>query len=82
MFADYRVPQILNFYGILKYDDYLMKKLKSNPHLNKFSEEEIEIRGCSIWSVEVRFFFKKSLIYKYSFVKIKKSLLDVEWKKL
>lgn len=30
-----------------------MERLKTNPHLEKGSELEIEIRGNSIWSVEI-----------------------------
>ena len=30
-----------------------MEKLKSGVHLNPGSEEEVEIRGCSVWAVEV-----------------------------
>ena len=56
MFADYRVPQILNSLGLIKYSDHLMDTLKQNPYLEKSCNLEVEIRGCSIWSVEVRNF--------------------------
>ena len=54
MFADYRVPQILNYLGILQYDEYLLSLLHENPFLEPKSDLEIELRGGSIWSVEVR----------------------------
>lgn len=53
MFADYRVPQILNFLGILQYDEYLFSKLQADPFLVPKCDLEIELRGGSIWSVEV-----------------------------
>ena len=53
MFADYRVPQILNYLGILEYSDHLWDLLKQNPYLEHNSVLEMEIRGCSIYSVEL-----------------------------
>lgn len=55
MFADNRVPQSLLFVGALSYTDELMGRLKRGEHLAQGSDEEIEIRCCSIWAVEVRF---------------------------
>lgn len=48
-----RVPQALVYFGVLKYSDALVEQLHTNPHLEKGSREEIEIRGNSIWSVEL-----------------------------
>lgn len=53
MFADYRVPQPLLKFGVLEYSKELMEKLKKNEILKYGSEEEVEIRGCSIHSVEL-----------------------------
>lgn len=53
MFADYRVPQILNWLGTIKYSDKLMHKLKSGEHLISGGKDEIEIRACSIYAVEL-----------------------------
>lgn len=52
MFADYRVPQALNYLHLIHYDDYLMNELKERPHFPPGSELECEIRGCSIAAVE------------------------------
>ena len=52
MFADYRVPQALNYFGLIIYRDDLMTKLREEPHLEPGCEMECEIRGCSIHSVE------------------------------
>lgn len=53
MFADYRVPQSLAFFGAIKYSDRLLDLLKTNPFLAPGSREECEIRAASIWSVEL-----------------------------
>ncbi|XP_075217036.1 queuosine 5'-phosphate N-glycosylase/hydrolase-like isoform X3 [Lycorma delicatula] len=52
MFADYRVPQVLVHFGVLKYSPELHKLLKSEVLLESGCEEELEIRGCSIEAVE------------------------------
>uniref|UniRef100_UPI00358F4353 queuosine 5'-phosphate N-glycosylase/hydrolase isoform X2 n=1 Tax=Myxine glutinosa TaxID=7769 RepID=UPI00358F4353 len=53
MFADYRVPQALAYLGALKYSDGLLKKLKEGVNFSSGDTEEMEIRGCSIWCVEL-----------------------------
>ncbi|XP_068626805.1 queuosine 5'-phosphate N-glycosylase/hydrolase isoform X2 [Battus philenor] len=58
MFADYRVPQVLVYFGVMSYSDELMKKLQNDVLLESESEEEVEIRGCSIHAVEL---LKKSI---------------------
>ena len=49
----HRVPQCLQYFGVLHYSDKLMSKLRDGVHLPQGSPEEVEIRGCSIWAVEV-----------------------------
>lgn len=53
MFADYRVPQVLVYFGVMSYSDELMEKLRNDILLTSGSEEEMEIRGCSIHTVEL-----------------------------
>lgn len=53
MFADYRVPQALVYLDCLEYSDSLLKKLSENILLQNGEQEEVEIRGCSIHSVEL-----------------------------
>ncbi|XP_047236478.1 queuosine salvage protein [Girardinichthys multiradiatus] len=53
MFADYRVPQALVYLGVLQYSDALMQALKNGELLHSGDQREVEIRGCSIWSVEL-----------------------------
>ncbi|KAM7535460.1 hypothetical protein Aperf_G00000102985 [Anoplocephala perfoliata] len=52
-FADYRVPQLLNFFNVLEYDDELMAKLKNHELLESGSPWEVEIRGCCLQAVEL-----------------------------
>ncbi|CAO3636469.1 unnamed protein product [Cunninghamella blakesleeana] len=53
MFADYRVPQALYHLNLLEYNTELINKLKNREVLFSGSPEEVEIRGNSIWSVEL-----------------------------
>ncbi|XP_026758870.2 queuosine salvage protein [Galleria mellonella] len=70
MFADYRIPQVLVYFGVLSYSDTLMDKVKNDVLLESGSEEEVEIRGCSIQAVE--------LLKKRIEDKIKNSKKDME----
>ncbi|KAI8437995.1 hypothetical protein MSG28_010653 [Choristoneura fumiferana] len=73
MFADYRVPQVLVYFGALSYSDELMDKLKKDVLLPSGSDEEIEIRGCSIHAVEL---LTKKLRDIKPEVEINSSLID------
>lgn len=53
MFADYRVPQCLQYLGVLVYEEGLLKRLREGEHLEPGCAEEAEIRGSSIWAVEL-----------------------------
>lgn len=48
MFADYRVPQVLAFLGVLRYSDAVIQRLSSSALLENGSELEILIRAFSI----------------------------------
>lgn len=48
-----RVPQCLLFLGVLNYSGDLWKSLEAREQLTSGGEREVEIRGCSIWAVEV-----------------------------
>ncbi|VUZ48381.1 unnamed protein product [Hymenolepis diminuta] len=52
-FADYRVPQVLNFFKVLEYDEELMAKLKNYELIESKSPLEVEIRGCCLQAVEL-----------------------------
>lgn len=53
MFADYRLPQILANLGALKYSEELLEKLIKGNELANGSKQEVEIRGCTVWCVEL-----------------------------
>eukprot|EP00736_Rhodelphis_marinus_P012321 Rmarinus@m.3324 len=52
MFADYRVPQALCAFGLLRYSENLQKVLRRGDVLHSGDRREVEIRCCSIWAVE------------------------------
>lgn len=53
MFADYRIPQQLELLGLLHRSDILTERMREGELLNVHSEEVLELRGCSIWIVEL-----------------------------
>ncbi|RCH88667.1 hypothetical protein CU098_009156 [Rhizopus stolonifer] len=53
MFADYRVPQALYQLGLLRYSAELVEKLEKRIYFPSGSNDEVEIRGNSIWVVEL-----------------------------
>ncbi|GLT46790.1 hypothetical protein SLA2020_205200 [Shorea laevis] len=52
MFADYIVPAVLKQLGVLKYSSTLSSIIDSNREIVSGSEEEIELRACTIYAVE------------------------------
>ncbi|XP_013791496.2 UPF0553 protein C9orf64 homolog [Limulus polyphemus] len=52
MFADYRIPQALVYFGALEYSEELLHRLEADDMLKSGERQEIEIRGCTIWAVE------------------------------
>ena len=52
MFADYRVPQCLQYLGVIQYSEEFAKRIKNEEIISSGSTEEMEIRGCSIHAVE------------------------------
>lgn len=51
-FADYKVPQVLERLGILRYDLDLMARIKAGTELPHGSAEEVELRAATIDAVE------------------------------
>ncbi|KAK9794969.1 hypothetical protein WJX73_009457 [Symbiochloris irregularis] len=52
MFADYRVPAALREFGVLEYAPSLAQRIDDRAELPAGSEEECEIRACTIVAVE------------------------------
>ncbi|KAJ5083437.1 Protein of unknown function DUF2419 [Penicillium angulare] len=53
MFADYRIPQMLHQLGCLRYSPPLESHIRSLKPLTPGSNWEVELRGTSIWCVEL-----------------------------
>lgn len=50
--ADYIVPAVLRQLGVLKYSSTLASIIDANSEIGPGSEEEVELRACSIYAVE------------------------------
>ncbi|KAK1069072.1 hypothetical protein LTR12_014078 [Friedmanniomyces endolithicus] len=53
MFADYRVPQMLHTLGVLSYSPPLLYRLRDKKEIPSGHSWEVQLRGCSIWAVEL-----------------------------
>ncbi|KAK5060104.1 hypothetical protein LTR84_009988 [Exophiala bonariae] len=53
MFADYRIPQMLQSLSCLWYSPRLESRIARCDELKPGEDMEVEIRGCSIWCVEL-----------------------------
>ncbi len=51
-FADYKLPQILRAWGVLRYAPALARKIDAQRELAAGGAEEIEIRAVTLWAVE------------------------------
>lgn len=52
-FADYKLPQILRMFGVIKYSSELANKVDNLIELSHNSREEIEIRAATIYTTEL-----------------------------
>ncbi|KAF8404902.1 hypothetical protein HHK36_009797 [Tetracentron sinense] len=52
IFADYIVPAVLRQLGVLKYSSTLASIIEANSEIGSGSEEEVELRACSVYAVE------------------------------
>ena len=53
VFADYRLPQALRALGILEYSQELAQKVDQQQELAENSEQEIEIRACTVLAAQM-----------------------------
>ncbi|MBI3045944.1 MAG: hypothetical protein HYY86_00145 [Candidatus Harrisonbacteria bacterium] len=60
-FPDYKLPQILNHYGIMEYSPALEALIKNRCLIYPMSKEEIKIRSATVWAVE----YLKEALQKY-----------------
>ncbi|ORY13542.1 hypothetical protein BCR34DRAFT_265769 [Clohesyomyces aquaticus] len=53
MFADYRVPQMLHSLGCMSFSPPLDSRIRRHDPIQSGHSWELQIRGCSIWAVEL-----------------------------
>ncbi|PVI03857.1 hypothetical protein DM02DRAFT_625558 [Periconia macrospinosa] len=53
MFADYRIPQMLHSLGVISYSPPLDAHIRRLNTLESGHTWEMQIRGCSIWAIEL-----------------------------
>jgi len=73
MFADYRVPQILNTLGCLSYSPKLDNTIRQKRLIENGHTWEIQLRGCSIWCVEL---IRREILRNHPDAKINAILID------
>lgn len=52
-FADYRLPQLLRHWHMIRLEPELEQRIEAGSILAAGSEEEIELRACTVWAVEL-----------------------------
>ncbi|KAF1972920.1 hypothetical protein BU23DRAFT_145924 [Bimuria novae-zelandiae CBS 107.79] len=73
MFADYRVPQILNSLGLMQYCPPLEARIRRGKMIPSGHSWELQIRGCSIWAIEL---LRREILKLQPDAKINAILLD------
>ncbi|KAL6708406.1 hypothetical protein ACN47E_002669 [Coniothyrium glycines] len=73
MFADYRIPQMLHSLGILWYCPPLENRIRRLDMIESGHSWEMQIRGCSIWGVEL---LRREILKLNPDAKINAILLD------
>ncbi|KAG9230378.1 hypothetical protein BJ875DRAFT_472354 [Amylocarpus encephaloides] len=73
IFADYRVPQILNLLGCLWYSPLLQSSVNQKKMIESGHHWEIQLRGCSIWCVEL---IRREVLRKHPEAKVNAILID------
>ncbi|KAH8872059.1 Queuosine salvage protein [Schistosoma japonicum] len=65
-FADYRVPQVLNYFGVIEYSKDLTTRILNGEEIANGSELEVEIRAATISAVHNIVKFMKSKNAKWN----------------
>jgi len=73
MFADYRIPQMLNSLGCLRYSPPLYSRVSHQEAIATGENCEIELRGCSIWCVEL---IRRQILREHPEAKVNAILID------
>jgi hypothetical protein len=53
LFADNLVPHVLRLDGVLAYEEELLQRIAAGDLIEHGSEEEVEIRACTVHAVEL-----------------------------
>ncbi|KAL8657568.1 MAG: hypothetical protein Q9226_001778 [Calogaya cf. arnoldii] len=73
MFADYRIPQMLHSLGCLRYSPPLESRIRNLKELESGGSWEVQLRGCSIWCVEL---IRKEILRHHPKAEINAILID------
>jgi len=73
MFADYRIPQILKSLGCLQYSPPLEHTIRQKKAIESGHTWEIQIRGCSLWCVEL---IRRHILRQHRDAKVNAILID------
>ncbi|CZR51896.1 probable cobyrinic acid a,c-diamide synthase [Phialocephala subalpina] len=73
MFADYRIPQMLNTLGCLWYAPPLENAIRKKKVIESEHSWEIQLRGCSIWCIEL---IRREILRNHPDAKINAILID------
>ncbi|KAG9246648.1 hypothetical protein BJ878DRAFT_478124 [Calycina marina] len=73
MFADYRIPQLLASLGCLWYNPQLDHAVRQEREIASGNTWEIQLRGCSIWCVEL---IRREILKHHPDAKINAILID------
>lgn len=73
MFADYRIPQMLHSLGVLMYSPQLEGRIRRREELGSGETCELEIRGCSVWAVEL---IRREIVKDNPGIKVNAILID------
>ena len=73
MFADYRIPQMLHSLGVLLYSPQLEGQIRRREEIGSGETCEIEIRGCSIWAVEL---IRREILRQHPRARVNAILID------
>ncbi|KAL8841183.1 MAG: hypothetical protein Q9170_001037 [Blastenia crenularia] len=73
MFADYRIPQMLHSLGCLRYSPSLESQVRYLKEIESGSKWEVQLRGCSIWCVEL---IRREIVRQHPKAEVNAILID------
>ncbi|KAF1821797.1 uncharacterized protein K489DRAFT_321796 [Dissoconium aciculare CBS 342.82] len=73
MFADYRVPQMLQSLGVMVYSPPLEHHIRDRKQIAVGHSWELELRGCAIWAIEL---IRREIVRQHPAANVNAVLLD------